>query len=366
MIHIKELHLKGYMSIADAALELKPLNVMIGANGAGKTNILCFFQMLQRLATGSLSVFMREMGGANVLLHRGAKRTSSIKSKLVLQSEHAHAPHTMRLHLRHAADDTLIVDHEDLRGSSPSGGEDVELFSREPGGTESAIGPNAASELARTLHRQISSWRPYHFHDTSPSSNLRITSKLQDSLYLKQDGENLAAYLYMLKETWDEHYKQIRDTVRLAAPFFDDFVLQPTGRNKDSILLRWRDRWSPDPFGVSQLSDGTLRFICLATLLLQPEPPGLILIDEPELGLHPTAITLLASMLGSASQKSQVLVTTQSVTLLDHFTPGEILVAERDRGPSVFKRLDPNALQGWLEDYTIGELWEKNVLGGKP
>jgi len=258
------------------------------------------------------------------------------------------------------------VAQEDLRGPSDRSGEEVEIITGDPGGAESAIRPDAASAAAKFVSCQMTGWRPYHFHDTSASSRLRSTGELQDTLYLKEDGGNLPAFLYMLRETEDEHYRQIRDTVRLVAPFFDDFVLEPSGRDKDRVILRWRDRFSADPFLVSQLSDGTIRFICLAALLLQPEPPGLVLIDEPELGLHPTAITLLASLLRAASQRSQILVTTQSTALVDQFDAGDILVVDRDEGPSKFRRLDPGALHGWLEDYTLGELWGKNIIGGRP
>ena len=157
----------------------------------------------------------------------------------------------------------------------------------------------------------------------------------------------------------------------MAARFFDDFVLEPDAQNTHMISLRWSERGESNTFYAHQLSDGTLRFIALAAALHQPEElanrPHLILIDEPELGLHPYAITLLAAMMRAASGTTQVIVSTQSVNLLDELgEPSEVIVVERADGQSVFKRLDPKLLESWLEDYSLGELWEKNVLGGRP
>lgn len=134
------------------------------------------------------------------------------------------------------------------------------------------------------------------------------------------------------------------------------------------IALRWREAGHDEDFNCHQLSDGSLRFIALATLLLQPESnlPAIVIIDEPELGLHPYAITLLASMIHHASQYRQVIVATQSPALLDHFQPDDVIVVERPGRETEFKRLEPAALAEWLEEYTLSELWDKNVFGGRP
>jgi predicted ATPase len=189
---------------------------------------------------------------------------------------------------------------------------------------------------------------------------------VDDNRFFRPDAANLPAYLYWLQEKHPVQFRYIEEHTRLVAPFFDRFVLAPLKRNEGKIKLEWRHKGSDAYFDGYSLSDGTLRFICLATLLLQPDPPALILLDEPELGLHPFAIRILAEMLEAASQKVQVILATQSVTLLDNFAPKDIIVAENDGRGSIFKRLDEAELEGWLEDYSIGELWEKNVLGGLP
>ena len=209
----------------------------------------------------------------------------------------------------------------------------------------------------------------YHFHDTSSTAAIKQTSDIYDSLRLRADAGNLAAYLYMLQNSdFRPYYERIVETVHLIVPFFDDFVLQPQIDNPNLIHLRWKDKGSADALDVSALSDGTLRFMCLTTLLLQPETllPSIILIDEPELGLHPSAINVLAGLLRSASTQTQVIVSTQCVPLVDQFDPEDIIVVERDADQSTFRRLKTEELAHWLEEYSLGELWEKNVLGGRP
>ena len=194
------------------------------------------------------------------------------------------------------------------------------------------------------------------------------TADLHDNRRLRADGSNLAPFLFLLRKRHGNAYTRIRQTVMLAAPFFDDFVLDPLALNEEKILLEWRHRGSDTYFNASSLSDGSLRFIALATLLLQPESlrPTVILLDEPELGLHPYAITLLASLLKQAAVTSQIIVATQSSLLLDHFEPEDVLVADRVNGATTLRRLDGEKLTVWLEDYSLGQLWEKNEFGGRP
>ena len=178
----------------------------------------------------------------------------------------------------------------------------------------------------------------------------------------------MAAFLFRIRQTNPIEYEKIRDIVRLAAPFFDDFKLRPVPTNPELIQLEWLQKDSEYPFRASQLSDGTLRFICLATALLQPFTPSTVLFDEPELGLHPYALTLLANLFQQAANRyaSQVIVSTQSAPLLNEFAPEDVVVVERFQGQSTFRRLDSGELSEWLKEYTMGELWQKNVLGGRP
>ena len=220
--------------------------------------------------------------------------------------------------------------------------------------------------LPKATFTAIRSLVVHHFHDTSESAAVKGMGELHDNHWLKPDAANLAAYLYLLQEKQPVAFRQIEEHLRLVAPFFDRFVLAPSRLNEQKIKLEWRQKGSEAYFDGYALSDGTLRFICLATLLLQPSPPSLILLDEPELGLHPYALHILAEMLEAAAKRSQVLLATQSVTLLNQFNPADILVAENEGGATTFKPLDEKALERWLADFSLGELWEKNVFGGRP
>ena len=152
------------------------------------------------------------------------------------------------------------------------------------------------------------------------------------------------------------------------APFFDDFSLRPDPLNEDSLRIAWRHKDSDQYFGAASLSDGTLRFIVVATLFLQPQRyrPAAIVIDEPELGLHPAAIAMLAALVKQAAVETQVILSTQSALLLDHFEPEDVLVADRVDNATRLSRVDAGRLSEWLEDYSLGQLWEKNEFGGRP
>ena len=235
-------------------------------------------------------------------------------------------------------------------------------------GEEAGISSSGGGNVGTYVRGHLDSWRTYHFHDTSANSPFKKTGEVHDNRFLRPDGSNLAAFLYRLRERYPTQYDSIRRTVQQAAPFLDDFQLEPLALNQDKIRLEWRHKGSDSYFDASSFSDGTLRFIALATLFLQPEHlrPSVILLDEPELGLHPYAVTLLESLVGSASVDTQVILATQSPTLLDHFSPEDVLVADRVDGATQFTHLDPEQLKVWLKSYSLGELWEKNELGGRP
>ncbi len=231
----------------------------------------------------------------------------------------------------------------------------------------------ARTKVAGRVIRAFKSWKIYHFHDTSSSSEIKRKGDLDDNVALRPDAGNLAAFLYRLRETRRDTYRNIVDVVRMVAPFFDDFNLRPDRLNPEKIRLEWREKGSDSYFNAASLSDGTLRFISLATLLLQrhsildkSKPPKTILLDEPELGLHPYAITILAELLSAAAERTQVVVSTQSVTLVNQLSPEDLIVVDRVEGESTFRRLASDEIESWLDDYALGELWEKNVLGGRP
>jgi predicted ATPase len=212
---------------------------------------------------------------------------------------------------------------------------------------------------------ELRRWIVHQFDDTSATSRMRIKWSVDDGLQLKEDAGNLAPFLYRLQQNKPKHYRRIVETIRLILPFFADFEFQP---EYGSLLLRWLEQGTDRVFSASKAADGMLRAMALVALLQQPEEdlPNVLIIDEPELGLHPYAIEVLASLLQSASQHVQVIVATQSVSLLDRFEPHDIVVVDRAGQESTFRRLNDADLAEWREQYTLSELWEKNVLGGRP
>ncbi len=355
MSTVREISIEGYRSIAAIKeLELRSINVLIGANGSGKSNILGAFKLLQTAIVHSsgLTEYVARSGGADRLLHFGSKVTQGIVFSVRFPDENGNFIAGMR----HAADDTFHASYEIAKSELPA--DFMANLEIQPG----------LAPLVEFVRERVSQWRFYHFHDTGATSPMKMTADVHDNRRLRANGANLAAFLFLLREKHPSTYAQIQQTVRLAAPFFDDFALQPTELNEEKILLEWRHRGSDAYFNASSLSDGSLRFIALATLLLQPESlrPSVILLDEPELGLHPYAITLLASLLKQASNASQIMLATQSPLLLDHFEPEDVLVAERLEGATQVRRLESGKLKAWLEDYSLGQLWEKNEFGGRP
>jgi predicted ATPase len=355
---------KGFRSIASLRkLSIRPINVLIGANGSGKSNFLRVFELVRAVCQGNLLEYVRRAGGAEQLLYFGSKTTGALEIQLSFGGQQ------YQLLLKPTDDDNL---YPGTATRNLTNGQD----SSHPGNPALSL-HSARGEPGRggrpwrnldELQRHAEDWRIYHLNDTTASAPVKKTAQLNDNSYLRPDGSNLAAFLYLLKKKHAESYGVIRDTVRQVAPFFDDFELKPDPLNEETIRLAWKHRISDQYFGVSALSDGTLRFIVLTTLLLQPDQllPSTILIDEPELGLHPYAIALLASLVKQASVKAQLILSTQSSLLLDRFEPEDVLVAERSRGATEIKRLKAAPLKSWLEDYSLGQLWEKNELGGRP
>ena len=370
---IDRLTIEGFKSIRKLEdFELRNINVLIGPNGAGKSNFVGFFRLLRDLLEQRLQLALAKQGGADACLYLGPKVTKELHVKFRFGQngyEFTLVP-TADDRLAFADEATLYTGHltsgSTSRRSLGSGHFEAKLRER-----RDDSGVWTSKEPPYYIFEAISSWVVYHFHDTSAEANVRRQRPINDNEFLRSDAENLAAFLYRIQQTHPGSYEKIRDVVRLAAPFFDDFKLRPVPTNPDSIQLEWLQRGSDYPFMASQLSDGTLRFICLAAALLQPSPPRTLLFDEPELGLHPYALSLLGDLIHKAvapahSRHNQVIVSTQSALLLNEFSPEDIIVVERSEDQSVFRRLEPSDLTEWLSEYTLGELWQKNLLGGRP
>jgi len=369
MSQLKSLTIRGFRSIETLeGFAPGDISVLIGANGAGKSNFIELFRMLRSMADEAFQSYAQKIGPETLFFH-GPKRTPKIEVRLefgenvyefdllakpgggVLIGEErgqytgGHGYGTLGL-LGGTAAESCLKRRKDEPASSPWG---------------------TGRGVPGHIYDAVSSWTVYHVHDTGPLSPVRGWSSVSNNIRLTHDAGNLPSLLLNFRTSKPAVYSQIRDTVRLAAPFLDDFVLRRQKRgSEDQVSLEWTQRGSQEPFQPTVLSDGTIRFIALVTALLQPDPPSTIVIDEPELGLHPSAIVLLAETIRAASVRAQIVVGTQSALLLDRFEPAEVVVVERDNGKSVFRRLDEASLSDWLSDYSLGQLWLKNLLGGRP
>ena len=359
--------IRGFKTIAELEdFEPGSLTALIGPNGVGKSNFIAFFRMMSwGLAdTGNLRFFVSERGGASKLLHDGPSRTREIEAELTIRTDAGENQYYFRLF--YAADDQLIYADERYRFSRPGSVSPASWRSAGAGHHDPQLLTHAVSDdTARVIRTLMQRIVVYQFHNTSETARIRGKWNVSDDRYLKEDGANLAPVLYRLRETDRGCYQRIVDTVRLILPFFSDFVLEPDGY---SLLLQWRERNSDEVFSVSQASDGMLRVLALVALLLQREGdlPDVMILDEPELGLHPYAITIIGGLINAAATRIQVILATQSMALIDCFDPADVVVVEREGRGSVFRRLSSEALDVWLEDYSLSELWEKNVIGGRP
>ena len=372
MSKLDHITVRGFRSIARIdKLAIGPLTVLIGPNGSGKSNLLGVFSFLNAIRQGRLREYVAKAGGADKVLHFGSRVTEALHLHIAFRNEapYQYLKNDYEITLQPSAADRLAPVSEFVRFWDQSDHpQPVELEIHATSMWEAGISTPELREIAPRVQQRLASWRLYHFHDTSAGSPLKKTAHVNDNRHLRHDGSNLAAFLHLLRERHEDCYCAIVGTVRQVAPFFRDFALEPELDRPDTILLRWEHKGTDDYFDASSLSDGTLRFMALATLFLQPKEyrPSVMVLDEPELGLHPYAITLLASLMKKASTDAQVIVATQSSLLLDHLEPEDVLVADRVNGASRFTRLDSSRLKSWLEDYSLGQLWEKNELGGRP
>ncbi len=365
---LKQLQIKGFKTIRDQIIDLGKINVLIGANGAGKSNFVSFFKMLNSMVSGRLQAHIGIAGGADTILYYSSKTTQKIESSLTFEIDNE-SPVRYNLSLVYAATDSLMIDTEYYNYSN-NGNNIGYLLSgtSKESGLYSLVEEHKGKEWLEKIRHIITQCRYFQFHDTSETAKVKQNCYVEDNQYLRSDGGNLSAFLYMLRETRRPYYKRIILTIRQIMPFFDDFILERGRLNENYIVLNWKEKNSDLIFGPHQLSDGSLRMMALVTLLFQPEEflPDVILIDEPELGLHPYALDTIASLIRHASEYSQVIIATQSADLMDYFEPDEIIIAERPDKETIFKRLDAKKLKEWREEYTMSELWKKNVLGGTP
>lgn len=356
---LSRMTIEGYKSIKKCDISFGKINVLIGSNGAGKSNFISAFSLLQNVLAKNLQVFVAQ-SGINALLYNGRKVTEEIAFEVYF------GKNSYGFNLIPTDDNRLIFKKEYFGYHGMYENESNVARGHSESMWQTGTGNHISEYVKPILEKQ--NWRVYHFHDTGRSAKVKQEHNISNNKVLMFDASNLAAFLYRLKHSFSKNYEEIVRTIQLIAPYFSNFVLEPQEGNEEQIVLKWQQVGCEDIFNASQLSDGTLRFICLATLLLQPHElqPATIVVDEPELGLHPYAITIFAEMVRQLSDEKQVIISTQSVEMLNEFDVKDVIVVDRSDNGSVFKRLDEKELEIWLEnDYALGDLWKKNILGGR-
>jgi len=353
---LDRLKINGYKSIKKVDIEFHNINILIGANGVGKSNFIGFFNFIRKLSQKDLELFVATQGGANKLLHFGQRTTSELDFSILFKPNAYHAT------LIPNQEDKLIFKREYayFYGDWKNTKYDID----NKGLKESLL--NSSVPIHNHIIEHIKDWQVYHFHDTSKNAPMKQTNDITDNLYFKQNGDNLASFLFFIKTHYAKNYTKIIKTIQRVVPYFKDFYLEPEVANKNSIRLKWQYKGKDNIFDVNDLSDGSIRFICLITLLLQPNLPTTILLDEPELGLHPYALEVLASVFRVVSNKTQIIASTQSATFADMFDIEDIIVADTVDDATILTRLDEDKFKEWLDEYSVGELWQKNILGGNP
>lgn len=370
---LDKLTVKGFKSIKELnEFKLNDLNVIIGANGAGKSNFIQIFRMLMAMTQRNLNKFILERGGADNFLFNGPKVTPKITMEFEFASlrEKVQNANAYKFELTPTADEKFLISEERKKSKTdwksygtPS--EESRLYNE----NDKNSCEDQGNKDDHCIYEFIAKWVVYHFHDTSATAPMRRSEIVEDNLKLRGDAANIAPFLLHLKKSksYFEHYTRIVNAIRLVIPFFDDFRLdvQKLG-DAEKVKLSWNQKGSDFPMQPYHLSDGSIRFICLATALLQPNPPPIIIIDEPELGLHPTAIVIIAELIQAAAKQTQIIVATQSPALIDQFEIEDITVVNHEKGASTFQRLKEEDFLIWLEEYSVGELWTKNLISAGP
>lgn len=371
---IVKLKIENYKSIRDQDVALNHLNLLIGPNGAGKSNFISLFRFLEQLSEQRLHAHVFQGGGINNFLFNGYEASEYIRIYLEL----ARGKNSRQ---RNTYDFTLLSDGEDFRFEKEKIGywdarqyAKPKVYRTKPGQEaklKTVRGDTTGRKVAKYVYNYLTDLKLFHFHDTSDNAQVKLPQPIEDVHFFKAEAENLAPLLMHFQETHFDCYLRIVEAVRLIYPHFQDFVLEESPLAKDKVVLRWREKHSGQIFSVKQISDGTLRFICLAALLVQPPGtsyvPNTIVLDEPELGLHPFAIQVLAELLQKAAREKQIIIATQSVNLINYFQPENLLIVDRgEKGESTFRRLEDKDYEAWLEDYSLGQLWENNFFGGRP
>ena len=371
---IDRVRIQGFRSLADVELlRIPKATVLIGANGSGKSNFIRFFEMMSwMLRSRRLAEFIERQGGADDQLFGSSKLSPRMAATVTMRTETGWNDYQFTL--VHAHPDRFIFTEEAFRFTRMgldtaakwqylgSGHLEAKLVEAAADAGESDVN----TTTARVIVNLLRNCAVYQFHDTSDTSDFKKKWDVEDNNQLRSHGGNLAAVLHRLEREDIKRFELICQQIGRILPVFDRFQIE---ENYGKVSLRWKAKGTDKTFGAHLTSDGSLRFFALVTLLNTPPEmlPDVLLLDEPELGLHPAAVTLIGGMIKALAEARQIIVATQSPLLVDAFGLDEIFVLDLKEGRTELRKLVPDDYRVWLEDsFTSGELWQKNLLGGRP
>jgi predicted ATPase len=388
---IRNIKLSNFRSFRDLDLALGNLNVLIGRNGSGKSNFLSLFDLLGKAARGNLNGFIRQQVGTfDDLRHYHTVNNDIIFWEIEFSSEH-HGALYYRAELGARAPAGYTVLLERLERSPNEGYENrykflevyngrvkiLKTYARGDQEEQAATFENATQELILPqllnetrypaqveAHRYLRDLHVFQGFGDSELETVRGAQLLDvvDPLRLNPDGSNLISVLNALMQDarYDDVLAQLYDVLRTVFPDFKQFDLPTAGGGRATLAYRSQDLRRS--ISAHLMSDGQLRFLGLLMLLMLPNPPGLIAIDEPEIGMHPKMIDVFAEILREAAERTQVIVATHSPQLLDRLPPESMLIVEREEGASTITRLNVDEVSPWLDDYAPGYLWTNTTL----
>lgn len=375
----EHINIHGYRRLLSVSLEMRPLAVMIGANGVGKTSLLEVFSLLAASAKGQLNAKISELSGLNEIMTRDRTQVLAFNLRMRVPEDE---PLNYLLRIQPAGQfygiglESLTQDdkakkysfsHIDSRDMA------VQYFGRDGREFEPILGHNSLetslSQVPRTfteperMRQRLASCTYYGALSVLPNSPVRLPQPMRPVTLPGANGEDLVTCLYYLRETDPDRFEVVEDTLKAAFPDFEKLSFPPVAAG--TLAMTWKDRSFSQPFYMNQLSEGTLRFLWLTALLLSKDLTAITLIDEPEVSLHPQLLTLLAELMRDASRRTQLIVATHADRLVRALHPHEVLVCDQENGVTTMKWGDSFDLEHWLADYTLDELWAMNVLGGR-
>jgi predicted ATPase len=389
MSSFEEIHVEGFRRLNNVHVKLKPLNVVIGANGSGKTSLLDVFSLLAASACGRLKEAISDLGGIDANLTNLA-RVKGQKARFLAINIAAGMPALRQIAYRIAlapqgvgfeiSEENLTQQHAEKpppmqyiqarQGHARYFGQRGQKKSLFPPNWEYNSTESALSQVPKMLldaegfRGRLASSTHYHVLDVSRRAPIRLPQQMRDSQLPGHDGENLVSCLYTLRETNPDRFETIEATLRAGFRDFERLNFPPVAAG--TLAMTWKDKTSKNPFYMHQLSEGTLRFLWLATLLQSPGLTAVTMIDEPEVSLHPELLSLLADLLREASQRTQLIIATHADRLIRFLKPSEVLTIDvSDESAAEVRRADELDLDKWLEDYTLDEVWRMGRIGAR-